>query len=157
MIRDPDCVESDRCEIDGLALLPVETTFAFPKIVQPISGRHVESGAVVTGYHVRMGRTSVDKHVQPFLEIMTDNLSNTRDEGVSLQGGRVFGTYLHGLFDQAEFRRWWLNRLRASKGWGALPETQAASLDARLDRLADMVERHLSMPLVDRLVEAGMR
>lgn len=157
VIRDPDCVESDRCEIDGLALLPVETTFAFPKIVQPISGRHVESGAVVTGYHVRMGRTSVDKHVQPFLEIMTDNLSNTRDEGVSLQGGRVFGTYLHGLFDQAEFRRWWLNRLRASKGWGALPETQAASLDARLDRLADMVERHLSMPLVDRLVEAGMR
>jgi cobyric acid synthase CobQ len=157
VIRDPDCVESDQQEIDGLAFLPVETTFAFPKIVQPLTGRHLESGATVSGYHVRMGRTTVDQNAQCLLEVYDANMLEQKEEGVSIQGGRVFGTYLHGLFDQAEFRRWWVNRLRASKGWEALPEAQVMSLDARLDRLAGMVEQHLSMPMVDRLLEEGLR
>ena len=73
-----------------------------------------------------------------------------------LHGGRLFGTYLHGIFDQAPFRRWWINRLRASKGWTGLPETQRLSLDTRLDRLADFVERHLDISLIDRLLEEGV-
>jgi len=75
---------------------------------------------------------------------------------MSLDGGRLFGTYLHGLFDQAAFRRWWLNRLRRSKGWTALPETQRPSLDERLDHLADFVEQHLDMPMIERVLEEGV-
>src|SRR6476646_1453094 len=123
-IRDPDHVEShDEC-MDGLGLLPVETTFASPKIVEQASGRHPESGCAVVGYQVRMGRTRVPSETQPFLELKDDQSDVSRPEGMSLDGGRLFGTYLHGLFDQAAFRRWWLNRLRRSKGWTALPETQ---------------------------------
>jgi hypothetical protein len=42
------------------------------------------------------------------------------------------------------------------KGWTGLPETQRLSLDTRLDRLADFVERHLDISLIDRLLEEGV-
>lgn len=156
MICDPDHVESGQEAVEGIGMLPVKTTFAFPKIVQCISGRHIESGAALRGYHVRMGRTCVEQSVKPFLEVEEDNRMICNEDGVSFQEGRVFGTYLHGLFDEAGFRRWWLNRLRSAKGWGKLPETPGLSLDARLDQLADFVDRHLSIPMIERLIEQGM-
>jgi adenosylcobyric acid synthase len=156
IIRDPGHVESPLDNVEGLGMLPVETTFAVPKIVEQVSGRHAESGRTVIGYQVRMGRTIVPTEAQPFLELWDEHTGEHRPEGMCLHGGRLFGTYLHGLFDQAPFRRWWLNRLRASKGWTPLPETQRPSLDTRLDRLADFVERHLGMSMIDRLLEEGV-
>lgn len=156
VIRDPEHVESNQDEVAGLGMLPVTTTFAFPKIVQHVSGRHVESGEVLAGYHVRMGRTVADSPSRPFLEVMRHKELKTEDDGITFNAGRVFGTYLHGLFDQSLFRRWWLNRLRAAKGWKHLPPTPGLSLDERIDDLADFVEQHLSMPMVNRLLEEGV-
>jgi len=155
-IRDPDRLESDDECMGGLGLLPVETTFASPKIVKQVSGRHPESGCAVVGYQVRMGRTKLPSKAQPFLELKDDQSDKPRPEGMCLHGGRLFGTYLHGLFDQASFRRWWLNRLRQPKGWTALPETHGPSLDERLDRLADFVEQHLDITMIERILEEGV-
>jgi len=154
-LRDPNRLESPHDHIEGLGLLPVETTFAAPKIVQQASGRHLESGYAVVGYEVRMGRTAVPSQAQPFLEL-EESRAEHRPDGLHLHDGRLFGTYLHGLFDQASFRRWWLNRLRQSKGWTGLPETRRPSLDDRLDDLADFVEQHLDMSMIDRVLEAGV-
>lgn len=155
LIRDPRHLESPHENVEGLGMLPVETTFAAPKIVEQVSGRHAESGHLVVGYQVRMGRTVVPAEAEPFLELKDDTV-NPLPEGICLQGGRLFGTYLHGLFDEAPFRRWWLNRLRASKGWIGLSDTPRASLDTRLDHLTDFVEQHLDMSLIDRLLEEGV-
>jgi cobyric acid synthase CobQ len=155
-IQDPRRLESSEKSMEGLGLLPVETTFAAPKIVEQASGRHPESGCAVIGYQVRMGRTVVPPEAQPFFELQDDREGAHRPEGMCLHGGRLFGTYLHGLFDEAPFRRWWVNRLRQSKGWVGLSETTSPSLDARLDRLADFVEQHLDMAMVDRLLEEGL-
>jgi cobyric acid synthase len=155
-IYDPDHLESAHSSMDGLGMLPVETTFAAPKVVEEASGRHTSSGCAVVGYQVRMGRTVVPPAAEPFLELQERDGAAHRPEGVCLEGGRLFGTYVHGLFDEAPFRRWWVNRLRASKGWAGLPETPSASLDARLDRLADFVERHLDMSVIDRLLTEGV-
>jgi adenosylcobyric acid synthase len=155
-IRDPNRLESPDGYMEGLGLLPVETTFAVPKVVEQVSGRHRASGCAVVGYQVRMGRTAVPPEAQPFLELEGKRRTEDRRDGLCLQGGRLFGTYLHGLFDQASFRRWWVNRLRQSKGWTELPESERPSLDARLDRLTDVVEQHLDMAMVDRLLEKGV-
>ncbi|HEU4685695.1 MAG TPA: cobyric acid synthase [Nitrospira sp.] len=155
VIRDPQHVESDVDEVDGLGMLPVTTTFAFPKVLRQVSGRHPESGEPVMGYEVRMGRTMVDENTQPFIEIDAAKPVNSMDYGISVDGGRIFGTYLHGLFETSAFRRWWINRLRARKRWSALPETRELSLDARLDQWANVVERHISIPLIHRLLAEG--
>jgi adenosylcobyric acid synthase len=155
-IRDPDHVESSEDQMEGLGMLPVRTTFAVPKIVEQVSGRHHQSGCPVVGYQVRMGRVAVGPGVPPLLELSSGAIATPGAEGTELNGGRLFGTSVHGIFDQGTFRRCWLNGLRRQKGWHALPETQHASLDARLDRLADLVERHLDMPMIDRIIEAGV-
>jgi hypothetical protein len=49
-----------------------------------------------------------------------------------------------------------VNALRQQKGWALLPDAEDLSLDARLDRLAGLVERHLDMSMLDRLIEAGV-
>jgi adenosylcobyric acid synthase len=155
-IRDPFRLESLHEEVDGLGMVPVETTFALPKVVERASGRHPASGCAVTGYQVRIGRTRVPSEAQPFLVLIDAQTGELRPEGLSLHDGRLFGTSLHGLFDEAPFRRWWVNRLRASKGWTGLPERPGLSLEAKLDGLADFVERHLDISMIDRLVEEGV-
>jgi cobyric acid synthase CobQ len=156
IMHDPDHLESSQEHMGGLGMLPVKTTFAVPKIVEQACGRHAQSGCAVAGYQVRMGRTVVPAEVQPFLKLQDDRTANHRPEGMCLLGGRLFGTYLHGLFDQPSFRRWWVNQLRLSKGWSGLPEMPSPSLDTRLDGLTDFVERHLCMSMIDRLVEEGV-
>ncbi|BCA53646.1 Cobyric acid synthase [Nitrospira sp. KM1] len=155
-IRDPEHLESDQAEACGLGILPVETVFAVPKIVQPVAGRHAESGTAVTGYRVHMGRTTIRGKSQPFIHMQSPTAEEYLDDGVSLDHGRKFGTSVHGLFECAEFRRWWLNRLRRWKGWEVLPVTHSHSLDAKIDRLADVVVKHLALPVIDRLIEEGV-
>ena len=155
-IRDPDRVESSQAEIEGLGMLPIDTAFAAPKIVEQVSGRHLSSGCAIVGYQLRMGRIGACRSEKPFLELSGDSSGGPQHEGMSLHGDRLFGTSVHGIFDQGPFRRWWLNRLRQQKGWPLLPETQHLSLDARLDRLAGLVERHLDIPMLEHLIEAGV-
>ncbi|BFU97128.1 MAG: Cobyric acid synthase [Nitrospira sp.] len=153
IISDPDHVESDEVRVAGLGLLPVETVFAATKVVQAVSGRHVKSGLPLSGYQVRMGRTSDSDTLPAFLEIYDDNTLKILNDGISSTGGHVFGTYLHGLFDSAPFRRWWVNELRAARGWAPIPETRSLTLDARLDQWADFIEEHVSMTVIDSLVD----
>ena len=60
---------------------------------------------------------------------------------------RVWGSYLHGLFDADEFRHAFLQSLRHGAG---LPPAPLAtySLGPELDRLADAVEAALDMPAI---------
>jgi adenosylcobyric acid synthase len=61
----------------------------------------------------------------------------------------VWGTYIHGVFDEPEFRRAWLNRLRRRKG--LQPLDIAVSLAAtthrarELDRWADHLQQHVNL------------
>ena len=155
-IKDPDGIESECREVNGLGLLSVETTFEAPKIVRQVSGRHLESGEVISGYHVRMGRTSGQQVLRRVVEVRDPNSLRDISDDTWTEEGRVFGTYLHGLFDEGGFRRWWLNRLRVGRGYDVLPPSLTETLDVRLDRWADYVERHLSITMIDRMIEQGI-
>ena len=36
--------------------------------------------------------------------------------------GKIWGTYLHGIFDADEFRRWFIDRLRSRRGLSPISE-----------------------------------
>lgn len=155
LIRDPLGVESAEREAEGLGLLDVATSFARKKVLVQAVGRHRDSGCRVRGYQVHCGRTRVGPGIVPLLDLEKPDGSLRWAEGALSPDGRVWGTYLHGLFDEPEFRRAFLNRLRAVRGWAPLPPSPDSTLDGDLDRLADFVERHLDMEAVERIVEAG--
>lgn len=60
--------------------------------------------------------------------------------------GRIWATYLHGMLDGDQFRRAFINMVRKDSGLKANPALHTAyDLDGALDRLADVVRKHLDL------------
>ncbi len=140
-------------ECAGLGLLGHETVFGTEKstrrtkaVVEGGEGAFkLASGALVEGYEVHMGMTS------PIPGQAAFRLEDGSGEGARTADGRVWGTYLHGVFDRPGFRRAWLRSI----GWaGNLHGGEALSelRDRELDRLADQVETAMDMKALDKII-----
>jgi adenosylcobyric acid synthase len=158
-LSDPDGVESGGAD-DGLGLLDVSTVLMPVKTTSLVEAEalHIQEGGKrpLRGYYIHMGATHRGKDRPCFrvVELCDASDSIGHSATISLDGaishdGLVWGTYIHGMFEQSEFRRDWLNRIRSRKGWEALnletSESVSVRLDGELDRWADHVSAHLSV------------
>ena len=65
----------------------------------------------------------------------------------------AWGTYLHGVFDADEFRRWFIDDLRQRKGLGCIGKVVFAyDVESALERLADVVEESVDMDAIMQLL-----
>ncbi|WP_298271528.1 cobyric acid synthase [Geobacter sp.] len=151
-VSDPHAVESSIREAEGLGLLDVVTVMLERKTTHQASAQLLPAGFQVAprcrgelaGYEIHLGETILGGSVRPFARVMARSGKPVEvlDGAVSCDG-RVFGTYLHGIFDNASFRTSFLNRLRRGKG---LEERPAAEQEADpFDQLAAHLERHLDL------------
>lgn len=138
-------------EAAGLGLLPVTTSFAAEKVTHQARLR-LTDGEVVRGYEIHTGETRVAAGTARFGEIIERSGRRVRvADGARSEDGRVWGTYLHGVFENDGFRHGWLRRL----GWaGPVVETKAMR-EREYDRLADAVEDAVGWEAVERLLEKG--
>jgi len=156
-ILDPERVESDCPETEGLGLLPVKTVFESKKETCQVKADIVSArglmagsqGSSISGYEIHMGRTSGSGSA-PFR--IWERSGNPADdpEGSLDSEGLTLGTYLHGLFHNHDFRRRLLLHLAAAKNT-ALPAGAVLDMEREYDRLADGVSRHLDMDAVHRI------
>ena len=73
--------------------------------------------------------------------------------GVQSNAGRIWGTYLHGIFDDDKFRRWFIDRLRVAKGLEAMNKICAAyDLEVAFDHLADVFRETVDMKRIYELL-----
>jgi len=145
-IYDPSHVESTQDSMPGLGLLPTSTLFLNPKVTAQVKGIHLESGARVTGYEIHAGRLQGARRGKPLFRLQ-ERAGSPVDEldGCRVEGRTVWGTYLHGLFDEKEFRDYYLKQLRQRFG---LPEPLMGSDPAGsdpYDDLAQFVSGHLAV------------
>ncbi len=156
-IRDPDRVESDRSETPGLGLLPIETTFASTKATRRVRARIVAGSGWMTplighelaGYEIHMGRSGATE-APPWLAVDPGG-----PDGAASDDGRIWGCYLHGLFEDDRFRLAWLGSLDSGRPRVEGVQAPVGHHDrflAALDRLADEVERALDMDAIDAIV-----
>ena len=76
--------------------------------------------------------------------------------GVRSEDGLLWGTYLHGIFDADEFRRWFIDRLRTRRAWPLWERCSPLMIwSLPFDRLAEVVRRCLNMEAIYRLM--GLR
>jgi len=146
-----DGVESRAGRIDGLGLLPVRTVFAADKVTERCRGHSLDHD--VHGYRIHHGRVHVDGGA-PFVTVQTDE----RDDRVDgVRDGRVFGTTLHGIFEDDGFRHAFLDHVATARGKRFVDHgvSFAARRDARIDALADLVASHLDMAAIVELIGAG--
>jgi adenosylcobyric acid synthase len=98
-IRDPHGVESKEFrDIAGLGLLPITTIFEATKITRQVNATVTLPGlrkpAALSGYEIHMGRSVLD----------ADACCLAEECITAGPDGRVWGSYVHGLFDSDEMR-----------------------------------------------------
>lgn len=178
-LNDPHAVEGNVQKAKGLGLLPITTTFLQKKrtvrVRGQLSSKHPllmnQSEAtmpLIEAYEIHMGVTerimsgdndNIDLRSLFLLEqdqadregIVSESV---HEEGTGTADGHVWGTYLHGLFENDELRRSWLNHIRMNKGL----EPMSTSFKAQerkfeeFDRVADIVRRHLDMEQIHEIM-----
>ena len=132
-LRDPHQIETSDGTMVGLGLLKVESVLAPEKTLIKRQGTHLASGEQIVGYEIHHGKTSGDQ--RPVLQF-----DNGETCGSMSVDQRVWGVYLHGIFDEDTFRRWFIDQLRQQKGLALLGVGGATyNVDRSLDELADLV------------------
>lgn len=146
-IADPYEIESAGRTLDGLGMLSMTTVLAREKTLTLVSAVHLESGLTVRGYEIHHGQSEPDG-VEPLLEH-----PDGRSIGARSPQGRIWGTYMHGIFDADEFRRWFIDKLRAHRGLPVKGTVVAHyNLEPALDRLAEVVRESLDIDRIYRLM-----
>lgn len=138
-ITDPGSREGNLKQVEGLGLLDVSTEIQPIKVLRRTEGRDCFFGEKVAGYEIHMGETRIFGHTQPFLTIA---MEDRRFDGAVSERGNVIGTYLHGLFDAAGFRRHFLNLIAARKCIPFEPSTGQGNFWEAKEKQYDLVAAH---------------
>lgn len=150
-VADPYGIESHTEKETGLGLLPVITELGYDKTLTQVIGWHHPSKCHVHGYEIHHGSTYTLNN-QASCVITTES---GREIGFANPDGSIWGTYLHGLFDNDQFRRWFIDRLRQKKGFPALKSPQLCyDLEEKLDQLASIVRENLNMDKIYSMLKS---
>ena len=138
-VEDPLGVEGGGGE-DGLGLLSVSTVFDGEKCLRETQGviRGLSgifsclNGKKFSGYEIHMGRSGTDSAV--------------------IGAGNVYGTYVHGIFDESEICQ---SILRALGGdAGELSDARAVR-EQNYELLADVFEQNTDVSALKKIIEEG--
>jgi cobyric acid synthase CobQ len=146
-ISDPQGIESSGRSRSALGLMPTATELLPEKTLRLVTAVHTESGFRLKGYEIHHGMTAGGGMVPVIVR------DDGEPVGFASKNGRIWGTYLHGLFDADGFRRHFIDGLRKGLGMPLLGRVVAPyDLEPRLDRLADMVRKHLDIKEIYRIM-----
>ena len=155
-IVDRDAVENKCMEMEGLGLLPVITEYEKKKMTRQIRGSTSNHpglseelrNQVLEGYEIHMGRSRIlSEDAFPFCV-----LDNGETDGCV--SGRIFGTYLHGLFDSKSFAESycrWVARISGKEFVPDITDYDQYRQD-QYDRLADVLRQSLDLEYLYRIM-----
>ncbi|WP_245418379.1 cobyric acid synthase [Cohaesibacter intestini] len=145
VIRDPEGIEGPKGAVcEGLGLLDIETNMAAEKRTVQVTGHHAASDLPMHGYEIHIGSSDGPDRARPMFRI------EGKEEGAISRSGRIMGSYVHGLFNQDDFRKHFLTQL----GHEASSHSYEAMVEDTLDALADHIGKHLK---VDGLLDVANR
>ena len=159
-IEDPHGVENrgKRRIRKGLGFLPVRTVLQPEKTVRPVEGclrtNIFDAGLLpetrFEGYEIHVGETFYEVGARPLADVVRQGIPGSVPDGAVSASGRVLGTYVHGFFDNDDFRHSFLAAARRAVDlapaeiWANVARERAA----RIDRLADHLRKSLDMNLI---------
>jgi adenosylcobyric acid synthase len=160
-VLDPLGVESDLQEITGLGLLDMETELLGEKVTTQVRARLLwpelaDPVDQVHGYEIHMGQSRVLGPATPLLEIVERNGKPVQvKDGLISSDGRVWGSYLHGLFDNDGLRHRVISRLQ--QGDDLVPTRERLSSfkhwkEEQYDKLAAHLRKHIDMARIYQII-----
>ena len=162
-LLDPFGIEGGTAsEYEGLGMLPIVSTFTrYEKTTKRVTAEVRGDGPIlsrVTGkriraYEIHMGKTETGANGGPFQVLSDSHEAASHQEGAISEDGLVFGSYLHGLFDDEAVTHALLSYLAEKKGvaGGSEVSTDKAWRDS-LDLLCKTVNANVD---VARIFQIG--
>jgi len=178
-IFDPYSVESSIKEVDGMGLLDITTTLNKTKTTCQVIAEVINSSRLfnidqdssnwkisnLKGYEIHMGVTTGDvglfkinrlsslsrlNHLNGLNKL--NSLNNIILDGSS--NGNVWGTYIHGLFDNDNFRHLLLDSLRKKKGLPLQHKkiNYLACKEEAINKWADTLRNSIDIDFISRLL-----
>lgn len=155
-VCDPHSVEEGG-SLRGMELLPIETELAEEKVRTRVQGNigtitgdlEVLSQKEVSGYEIHMGRSKKTERGQEFCLI-----ENEKPDGAFKNN--VYGTYVHGIFDEGDIAAEIVKALGIKKG---ISMEHLSGMDYQAfkereyDKLADTLRKYLDMDAIYRMLE----
>jgi adenosylcobyric acid synthase len=149
---DPGGIERQG-SMPGLGLLPIRTTMQAEKVTRLCSGSirggflfgHPIGRDRISGYEIHVGKTDYLAQAEVFA-----TLTSGESDGCISADRRILGTYLHGIFDDDEFRHQFLIAARCFHKLTRPSMLNPWNLQRQesLDRLALQVSTSLDMPRI---------
>ncbi len=162
-VSDPYSVEEGGT-VRGMELLPMETVLETRKVRTRVEGTFEKvpgvfsglSGRKLKGYEIHMGVSKAAGSCSPLCTLINELDGDKKPDGLS--GENVYGTYVHGVFDNGKIASVLIEALAQRKGlslesgltmdYGEFKETQ-------YDKLAKTLRKHLDMDGVYRILNGG--
>ncbi|WP_196001718.1 cobyric acid synthase [Clostridium sp. 1001271B_151109_B4] len=148
-IIDSEGVEGEITAEKGFGFLSVDTIFNKEKTTKQTTG-YIKNicnslsecvGITVSGYEIHNGVSNVKEKSEVFIE-------NKDGDILGLFKENVFGTYLHGIFDEGIFLRTFINSLTVNKGINILDKELIDYKKYKLnqyDELAKLFEENINL------------
>jgi len=139
-------------KIKGIGLLPIRTTFFKNKLTRQISSESLwPCQSKINGFEIHNGQTELENtqtlvNIKPIFKDL--NLGWYKE---NKEGGTIAGTYIHGIFENDNWRDQYINLIRKSKN---LPTLNKKSIpykkkrESIIDNLANEFDKHLNITSV---------
>jgi len=171
---DPYGIESPHGEIEGIGLLNIETTFEKEKTTCQVEAELVDSSwlmahstnyelsamshELLKGYEIHMGVSSGDIGLFKLRRLFSNSSLVTRHSSLVFDGSikrNVWGTYIHGIFDNNEFRRNLINSLLDKRGLEPAEDIMDYSKlrDDALNKWAKILKGNIDMKFIEGLIK----
>ena len=139
--------------VNGLGLLPFVTQMQSEKVTRQVTGHLCRStlfgqpvhAISLRGYEIHIGETTYAEGAQAFA-----SLNGSELDGCISPDTRIFGTYLHGIFDDDAFRHAFLTAARSFLHLAPAThfENWRQKREKSFERLADVVRASVDLPCI---------
>lgn len=165
-LEDPHCVEHGG-SLKGMGLMNMDTIFAKTKTRTQVSGRFNKldgifqklSGKFFSGYEIHMGVTNTYGKPLACIETISGSPESKTD---GYQCDNIFGSYIHGIFDEEGIAQTIAECLMERKG---IDPSEISAMNAmnfkshkekQYDLLADSIRKSVDISAVYKILEAGV-
>ena len=151
-IHDPQAMEHAG-SVDGLGLLSIATHMQSGKVTRLVRGHlslptlfgQLVSTIEIQGYEIHIGETIYAEGAKPFA-----TLNGFEQDGCVSSDSRIFGTYLHGIFDDDAFRHAFIAAARSFQHLAPanILENWRQKREDSFERLAQAVRASVELPRI---------
>ncbi|MGG7144517.1 cobyric acid synthase [Clostridium nigeriense] len=156
-IEDKFGVEGEIRAEKGFGLLPIKTILNKEKVTKQASGRIISSilesinEIEVSGYEIHNGETTINNKDNIFIKLDSGEIA-----GAINNSGNVFGTYLHGIFDNGDFLKAFIKLLLEKNNINnEFNDTMSYNeyKSNELNKLANILEENIDMLKVEEILK----